>query len=77
MRARMKAMDGGLVRDRDAEDSRAAKTSVRLAQNEADIAAMVALGRALHAESWFRALPLDEIRLAEIGRRGLAKGIPA
>ena len=37
---------------------------------------MVALGCVLHTESWYRALPLDGARMAEIGRRGLTKGNP-
>mgnify|MGYP000970320955 CR=1 FL=1 len=36
------------------------------------IEAMTTLGRLLHAESRFRTLPLDDARMAEIGRRGLA-----
>lgn len=52
------------------------RTSVRLAQSDADVAAMVALGRELHAESWFRTLPLDDVRMVEIGRRSLTKGNP-
>jgi L-amino acid N-acyltransferase YncA len=50
--------------------------SIRLAQSEADIAAMIALGRQLHAESRFRTLPLDEKRMQEAGRRALANGNP-
>ncbi|MGE5516695.1 MAG: N-acetyltransferase family protein [Bacteroidota bacterium] len=54
----------------------AGRIVVRLAQDQADIAAMIALGRQLHAESRFRTLPLDDARMAEIGRRGLAQGNP-
>lgn len=50
--------------------------TIRLARNETDIAAMVALGRLLHAESRFRVLPYDEARLWQIGRRGLANRNP-
>jgi GNAT superfamily N-acetyltransferase len=49
---------------------------IRLARDEADIAAMIALGRLLHAESRFRKLPYDEARLREIGKMGLSKGNP-
>lgn len=48
---------------------------IRLAQNE-DFPAMMALGRLLHGESGFRALPMDETRMLEIGRRGLKDGNP-
>jgi len=54
----------------DARQARAG-VSVRLARTEADIDAMVALGRLLHAESRYRAYPLDDARMREIGRRGL------
>lgn len=50
--------------------------TIRLARSDADIAAMVALGRLLHAESRFHALPYDEARLWQIGRRGLANRNP-
>lgn len=49
---------------------------IRLARDEADTEAMIALGRLLHAESRFRHLPYDEARLREIGKMGLAKGNP-
>lgn len=49
---------------------------VRLASDQADIAAMIALGRQLHAESCYQTLPLDDGRMAEIGRRGLSDGNP-
>lgn len=54
----------------------AGRVRVRLAQNAADLAAMMALGRQLHAQSRFHGLVLDEVRLAEIGRRGLEDGNP-
>jgi GNAT superfamily N-acetyltransferase len=50
---------------------------VRLARDEADITAMIALGMRLHAESRFRDMPLDEKRLWAAGRRGLAEHNPA
>lgn len=57
--------------------SRTAGTvTVRLAHDAADVAAMIALGRLLHAESRYRTLPLDDSRMQEIGRRGLANGNP-
>lgn len=49
---------------------------VRLAKSQDDIDAMMALGRRLHGESRFRDVPLDDGRMAEIGRRGLAGGNP-
>lgn len=54
----------------------AGAVAIRLARTEADIAAMIALGRLLHAESLYRTLPLDDARMEEIGRRGLAGGNP-
>jgi hypothetical protein len=36
---------------------------VRLARDEADLRAMVELGRVLHAESRYRDLPVDEARM--------------
>lgn len=56
--------------------SRPGAVTVRLAASEDDLAAMLALGRRLHAESRYRGLPLDEARMAEIGRRGLAERNP-
>jgi Sortase and related acyltransferases len=53
------------------------RVAVRLARTEADIAAMIALGRELHVESRFRTLALDEDRMLAIGRRGLENGNPA
>ncbi|MEO5338466.1 MAG: GNAT family N-acetyltransferase [Magnetospirillum sp. WYHS-4] len=50
--------------------------TIRLARDAADVAAMIALGRLLHAESRYRTLPLDDARMQEIGRRGLANGNP-
>lgn len=61
----------------EAKAAAAGRTIVRLAQSEADLAAMLALGRQLHAESWYGALPLDEPRMMALGRRGLAHGNPA
>lgn len=52
------------------------RVSIRLAQSETDIQAMMALGRVLHGESRYRDLPLDDARMHEIGRRGLANGNP-
>ncbi len=52
------------------------RIAVRLAKDRADLTAMMELGRLLHAESRFRKLPIDEARLMEIGRMGLAKGNP-
>lgn len=52
------------------------RLSVRLARDPDDIAAMIALGRHLHAESCYHDLPLDDARMAEIGRRGLEGGNP-
>ena len=61
---------------RQGERPKASGVSIRLARTGADVAAMIGLGRSLHAESRFRALPLDDARMQEIGRRGLAKGHP-
>ncbi|TAN76894.1 MAG: GNAT family N-acetyltransferase [Magnetospirillum sp.] len=44
---------------------------VRLAKTEADLRAMLDLGRLLHAESRYRTLPVDEARLLAMGRRAL------
>ncbi|CAA7614682.1 GNAT family N-acetyltransferase [Magnetospirillum sp. UT-4] len=55
---------------------KAGAIQVRLARSQDDIAAMIALGRLLHAESRFHTLPLDDARMAEIGRRGLEGGNP-
>lgn len=52
------------------------RVTVRLAQNQADIQTMMALGRTLHAESGYRTLPLDDGRMQEIGARGLKDGNP-
>ena len=60
----------------DATMAKPGKIAVRLARDQADIGAMLALGRRLHAESCYHDLPLDEARMAEIGRRGLAGGNP-
>lgn len=57
-------------------DHKAGGVFVRLAHDEADIRAMIALGHRLHAESRYRALPLDDTRMLEIGRRGLANRNP-
>lgn len=56
--------------------SRPGAVAIRLARDEADLAAMLDLGRVLHAESRYRAYPLDEARLLAAGRMGLAKGNP-
>lgn len=78
--------DGGLFGGETVDDGRQSSVpkrprtggvTVRLARDEADVAAMIRLGRLLHAESRFRALPLDDARMREIGRRGLANGNPA
>lgn len=50
--------------------------AVRLARDAADIETMIALGRRLHGESRFHALPYEETRLREFGRVGLANGNP-
>lgn len=50
--------------------------TIRLAKDEADIAAMIALGRALHAESRFRQYPYDEGRLRQAGHLALTRGNP-
>jgi len=57
-------------------DHKAGGVSIRMARDEADIRAMIALGHRLHAESRYRTLPLDDARMAEIGRRGLANRNP-
>lgn len=49
---------------------------IRLGKDEADISAMIGLGRLLHGESEFRGLPLDDARMREIGHRGLKDGNP-
>lgn len=49
---------------------------IRFAQTQQDIDKMIALGRRLHAESWYRDLPMDDARMQEIGRRGLAEHNP-
>ncbi len=65
-----------MVHDVLQERPKAAGVTVRLARDDADVAAMIALGRSLHTESRFRSLPLDDARMREIGRRGLAQGNP-
>ncbi|MBX9634518.1 MAG: GNAT family N-acetyltransferase, partial [Magnetospirillum sp.] len=55
---------------------RKAGLGVRLACDAADITAMMALGRVLHAESRYHTVPLDDARMREIGRRGLEGGNP-
>ena len=55
---------------------RAGGVTVCLARDEADISAMINLGRLLHAESHFRKHPYDETRLREFGRIGLSNGNP-
>jgi GNAT superfamily N-acetyltransferase len=55
---------------------KAVTITVRLAKDEADIAAMIDLGRALHAESRYAAYPYDEARLRQAGQMALAKGNP-
>lgn len=56
--------------------TRAGGVAVRLARDEADIAAMISLGRLLHAESSFRKHPFDAARLLKFGRMALANGNP-
>lgn len=59
------------------KDPKAGTIRVRLAQTQADLAAMIALGEMMHAEGpFYRNLPLDEERMREIGRRGLTSGNP-
>lgn len=57
-------------------EPRSGRVSIRLAANEADILAMIALGRQMHAEGRFRKFPYDEARLLAAGRAGLGKGNP-
>lgn len=59
-----------------ASRARLGGVSIRLAKDEDDLAAMLDLGRVLHAESRYRALALDEARMLNVGRMGLAKGNP-
>lgn len=54
---------------------KAGAVTIRLAGPH-DIDAMIGLGHRLHAESRFHTLPLDDARMREIGRRGLADGNP-
>jgi GNAT superfamily N-acetyltransferase len=52
------------------------QVSVRLAASEADILAMIALGRAMHAEGRFKKFHYDEARLLATGRAALKLGNP-
>jgi GNAT superfamily N-acetyltransferase len=52
------------------------RVTIRLARDEADIAAMIEMGRALHTESRFRVYPYDEARLRQAGHLALTKGNP-
>lgn len=52
------------------------QVSVRLAASEADILAMIALGRAMHAEGRFKKFFYDETRLLAAGRAALKLGNP-
>lgn len=60
----------------EAAPAKPGRVNVRLARDQADITAMIALGHLLHGESLYRTLPLDDARMAEIGRRGLESGNP-
>ena len=60
----------------DRGDPSKAQVSIRLAQNQDDIAAMMALGHMLHAESGYRSLPVVDERMAEMAERGLKDGNP-
>lgn len=62
--------------DGEHQSRRTGGVTIRLA-TPGDIDAMIGLGHLLHAESRFRALPLDDARMREIGRRGLTDGNPA
>ncbi|WP_135078549.1 GNAT family N-acetyltransferase [Terasakiella sp. SH-1] len=50
--------------------------AIRFAKSQQDIDKMIDLGRKLHAESWYRHLPMDDARMQEIGHRGLKDGNP-
>lgn len=53
-----------------------ASVRVRLAASEADIHAMIALGRQMHAEGRFKKYPYDEARLLAAGKSALKLGNP-
>ena len=57
-------------------EPRSGRVSVRLAANEADILAMILLGREMHAEGRFRKYPYDEARLLLAGKSALKLGNP-
>lgn len=56
----------------DPRPARRGTITVRLAENDADIDAMIALGRLLHEESRYRSLSYDTEKLRSFGRRALA-----
>ena len=69
--AKSKKANGGGKPAAPKSSAPAGTVTIRLAETEDDIAAMIELGRKLHAESGYRNLPLDDDRMWEIGRRGL------
>lgn len=59
------------------ENPQSSGVIVRLARSEADVGAMIAIGRQLLAESpYFSKMPWSEARLITLGRMGLSKGNP-